>query len=439
MAPLRLLIIEDQPSDADLIVRELKKSGYDPAWQRVNTPAAFENRLAEDPPDMIISDHAMPQFSSGEALRHVRKSGLDIPFIVVSHAVGEEEAVGLLRNGAADYLMKDRLGRLGESVRHALEQRRLQKEHAEAQQAVVALNTDLERRIAERTVELQAANRSLEVELEQRKRAENALHRLNAELEQRVEERTRDVLASHHHLRALASELTLTEQRERKRLAAELHDYLAQILALGRIKTGQLRQKLDAAPVALPLVREIDGLFDKAVTYTRSLMAKLSPPVLDELGLPAALTWLGKQMPLHGLAVEVRLECDHVPLPDDQAILLFQSVRELLLNVAKHAGTDQATVTLRIEEPNRLCIEVQDSGRGFDAAAVETRPAGDHFGLLCVRERMEAMSGWLRVKSAVGQGTTVILTLLLDGDADSSEKTMLLHESNNQQGVKKPL
>jgi signal transduction histidine kinase len=333
--------------------------------------------------------------------------------------------------------MKDRLGRLGESVRHALEQRRLQKEHAEAQQAVVALNTDLERRIAERTVELQAANRSLEVELEQRKRAENALHRLNAELEQRVEERTRDVLASHHHLRALASELTLTEQRERKRLAAELHDYLAQILALGRIKTGQLRQKLDAAPVALPLVREIDGLFDKAVTYTRSLMAKLSPPVLDELGLPAALTWLGKQMPLHGLAVEVRLECDHVPLPDDQAILLFQSVRELLLNVAKHAGTDQATVTLRIEEPSRLCIEVQDSGRGFDAA-VETKPAGDHFGLLCVRERMEAMSGWLRVKSAVGQGTTVTLTLLLCGDSDSSEKTMFLHESNNPQGVEKP-
>ena len=170
------------------------------------------------------------------------RSGLDIPFIVVSQAIGEEEAVSLLRSGAADYLMKNQLGRLGEAVRQALEQRRLQKEHDEAQQAIVVLDADLERRIAERTVELQAVNTNLELKLEQRKRAEDALYRLNTELEQRVEERTRDVVASHRELRALATELTLTEQRERKRLAAELHDYLAQMLALGRIKMGQLRQ-----------------------------------------------------------------------------------------------------------------------------------------------------------------------------------------------------
>ncbi|MDN5943097.1 MAG: hypothetical protein L0H94_14545, partial [Nitrospira sp.] len=100
------------------------------------------------------------------------------------------------------------------------------------QQTIVMLNADLERRIAERTVELQTANRNLELELEQRTRAEDALYRLNAELEHRVKERTREVVKSHHQLRALASELTLTEQRERKRLAAELHDYLAQMLAL---------------------------------------------------------------------------------------------------------------------------------------------------------------------------------------------------------------
>jgi signal transduction histidine kinase len=92
-------------------------------------------------------------------------------------------------------------------------------------------------------------------------------------------------------------------------------------------------------------------------------------------------------------------------------------VRELLINVAKHAETDRATVTLRIEDYNRLCIEVQDSGRGFDTRAVETQSAGEHFGLLCVRERMEAMNGCLRVKSAVGQGTAVTLSLSLDRDA----------------------
>lgn len=285
------------------------------------------------------------------------------------------------------------------------------------------LNADLEHRIAERTVELQAANRNLALELEQRKRAEDALSRLNTELKQRGKERTREIVKSHHQLRALASELTLTEQRERKRLAAELHDYLAQMLALGRIKMGQLCQALDAVPAALPLAREIDGVFDKALTYTRSLMAELGSPVLDELGLPAALTWLAEQMPLHNLAVEVRLESDQAPLPDDQAILLFQSVRELLINVAKHSGADRATVTLRMEDHNRLCIEVQDNGRGFDTRTLDTKSAGEHFGLFCVRERMEAMNGWLTVNSAIGQGTTVCLSLCSDG-ADSSEEKL---------------
>ncbi len=413
MGPLRLLIVEDDPSDAELTARELKKYGFDPVYRRVDTRQEFTSRLAEDPPDLIIYDYNLPHFSSAEALQLTQQSGLGVPFIIVSHAIGDEDAVALMRAGAADYLLKDRLGRLGEAVRHALDQRRLQKEHAEAQRALVALNADLERRIAERTAELQAVNRSLELELEQRKRVEDALHRLNAELEQRVEERTRDLVASHHQLRALASELTLTEQRERKRLAAELHDYLAQMLALGRIKMGQLHQKLEAASAALPLAHEIDGVFDQALAHTRSLMAKLSPPILDELGLPAAITWLAEQMLLHGLTVDVCLKCEQVPLPDDQAILLFQSVRELLLNVVKHAGTDRATVTVHMEEHNRLCIEVQDCGRGFDPRAVETNSAGEHFGLLCVRERMEAMNGRLNVKSNVGRGTTVTLALVL--------------------------
>jgi signal transduction histidine kinase len=362
MADIRLLLVEDDPLDAELLIRELQKSGYDPEWHRVDTQAAFMNRLEKEPPDVIISDHAMPQFSSANALQALKMSGLAIPFIVVSHAIGEEEAVSLMRNGAADYLMKDRLGRIGEAVRHAMEQQHLR---------------------------------------------------------QAVEERTRDLVASQHSLRALASELTLAEQRERKRLAAELHDYLAQMLALGRMKMAQLRPKLTAAPGAIPMAKEIDDVFAKALTYTRSLMAKLSPPVLDELGLPAALGWLAEQMPLHGLTVEVRLKNDKVPLPDDQAVLLFQSVRELLINVAKHAGTDRATVTLHMDDERRLCIEVRDEGRGFDVAILEQASEHEHFGLLSVRERMEAMGGRLEVRSETGRGTTMTLTLPMTASDES--------------------
>jgi len=413
MASLRVLIAEDEPTDAELIVRALRRSGYDPEWQRVDTAEAFDRHLGDAPPDVVISDHAMPQFSAADALDRMQARGLSIPFIVVSHAVGEEEAVGLIRRGAADYLMKDRLGRLGEAVRQALDERRLQQAHAEAQAAIVRLNRELERRIDERTTELQAAKQRLEAELAIRAKAEAALQQLNLDLERLVEQRTKDVIASHHRLRALASELTLAEQRERKRLAGELHDYLAQMLALGRMKVGQLRPTLVSVPHATEPVREIDELFKNALSYTRSLMAKLSPPVLDELGLPAALAWLAEQMPLHGLSVEVRLAQEDLTLPDDEGVLLFQSVRELLINVAKHAGTDRATVALHVDEQRRLHVSVEDRGRGFEPAAIEAKPSGEHFGLFSVRERMQAMGGWLDIRSAIGRGTTVTLVLPL--------------------------
>jgi signal transduction histidine kinase len=414
MATLRLLIVEDDSTDAELTLRELKKNGFDPECRRVDTREAFLNALEEERPDVIIYDHNLPHFSSSEALQLTQQRELGIPFIIVSHAIGDEDAVALMRAGAADYLLKDRLGRLGESVRHALEQRRLREEHTAARNAIVTLNADLELRIASRTAQLKVANHALEMELGQRKRAEEALRRLNSDLEQRVMERTRDLVASNHRLQALATELTLAEQRERKRLASELHDYLAQMIALGRIKVTQLRQKVSGeAPAARQLVAEVDSLLEKAGEYTRSLMAKLNPPVLDELGLPSALTWLAKQMPLHGLLVDVRLSQEQVPLPDDQAVLLFQSVRELLINVAKHAGTDRATVSLTVDPEQRLSIVVQDSGRGFDPAALEGKSENAHFGLFSVRERMQAMGGRLDVTSAPGEGTTVTMTLPL--------------------------
>lgn len=229
------------------------------------------------------------------------------------------------------------------------------------------------------------------------------------------------LLKQQRQLRSLASQLMLTEQRERKRLATELHDYLGQMMVLGRLKIGQARFRMAAAGTfASRVVEDIDHIFTKSLSYIRILMAELSPPVLYELGLPSALKWLAEQMPKqHQLTVDLTLGQEHLPLPDDQALLLYHSVRELLLNVAMHAQTSRATVMLTVEPPsNRLRIVVRDAGRGFTPETLEAKPEGEHFGLFSIQQRMEAMEGRLHVDSAPGAGTTITLELPLTAGAN---------------------
>jgi PAS domain S-box-containing protein len=121
---LNLLLLEDQPSDAELVVHALRRAGFVPEWRRVETEAEYLAAL--DPAlDLILADYALPQFDGLRALELLRTRGLDIPLIIVSGTIGEERAVAALRCGAADYLIKDRLTRLGAAVEHALQQRRL--------------------------------------------------------------------------------------------------------------------------------------------------------------------------------------------------------------------------------------------------------------------------------------------------------------------------
>ena len=180
---------------------------------------------------------------------------------------------------------------------------------------------------------------------------------------------------------------------------------------LGNLKLSNIHAHIkQISGPAATLLQDIDQTFSKALDYTRTLMAELSPPVLHELGLPTALQWLADQMKKDRLTVEVRLGTSHLPLPEHQAILLFHSVRELLINAAKHAGTNQAILTLDVTD-HLLKIAVQDKGKGFNTDSLEPTQPGHQFGLFSVKERMEELGGWLRVESAPGRGTTVTLGL----------------------------
>ncbi|HEX7261440.1 MAG TPA: PAS domain S-box protein, partial [Luteolibacter sp.] len=133
--PLRILMVEDRSEDAELMVRELRRAGFAPDWERVDTEADYVARLRPEL-DIVLSDFSMPDFSGLRALEVLRERGLDIPFILVSGTIGEDVAVTAMRLGASDYLLKDRLTRLGPAVEHAIGQRRLRKESEHAEKAM---------------------------------------------------------------------------------------------------------------------------------------------------------------------------------------------------------------------------------------------------------------------------------------------------------------
>jgi PAS domain S-box-containing protein len=266
-----------------------------------------------------------------------------------------------------------------------------------------------------------------------RRDAEEELRRLTTDLERRVAARTEELSLSERRLRGLSRELNLTEQRERQRLATDLHDYLAQLLVLGRIKLGQAKQGgLPASSAGL--ITETETVLNQALAYTRSLVGQLCPPVLKEFGLLVALKWLADQMQQHRLAVSFHSDHEQLALPEEQAMLLFQSVRELLMNAVKHARTGQASIRVDYSD-HLLRLVVQDQGCGFDATV---SPGSTQFGLFSIRERMRGLGGQLIVSSEPGKGTTATLALPLTA-REERETHDKRDERNGQRAISMPV
>ena len=295
--------------------------------------------------------------------------------------------------------------------------------------AALAVHDTSPRRWREDEVELVQTVAARCWESIERSRILHDLHELNNQLEQRVNDRTREVVAFQDKLRAMATQLNLAEQRERKRLAEELHDHLQQMLALGRFKLGRFQGDPSLGTKYANLINELDEIFASALSYTRTMVAELCPLVMHDKGLPSGLRWLAENMKQHNLHVELIGAVDtSLLLPEDQAILLFQSVRELLINVTKHARTANASVSLRVRG-GTLQIEVRDRGIGFDSrlpvegtSASQSSPS---FGLFSIRERMKALGGRLTIESMPGRGTTATIWLPLaapNGQAPSEQR-----------------
>ncbi len=258
--------------------------------------------------------------------------------------------------------------------------------------------TLLDQRVQDRTAMLTLANRFLEEEIEERKQIEARL----LEHQQKVEQ--------------MAHELALTEDRERGRVAEELHDQVCQRLILGKIKLDELISE-EENPHRLKLLETTETLVEQSVQNIRTLTVQMRPPILANAGLVPAVRWLGDELQRdYGLEVRYDLYDYHSgrkQLKFEVSSPLFQIILELLKNVIKHAGVTTAWVSLHLA-PDQLLVRVTDNGNGFDLqkALSRTSPRGG-FGLHNIQQKIEYLGGTCLFDTAPGQGTCVTLSLPL--------------------------
>ncbi len=219
-------------------------------------------------------------------------------------------------------------------------------------------------------------------------------------------------------LRALASRISMIEEQERRRIADSLHDHIAQTLALSRIKLGLLLEVSPDAGTATQL-EEVRQMIQECISYTRTLIFELSPPILYEMGLEAALSRLAENVEgQYGIQTSFEDDGRPKPLGEEERALLFQATRELLVNAGRHAGPCRVKVFTGVED-GWIVVRVEDDGAGFEAAGEALRVHEDGgFGLFNVRERLDKAGGRLELRSQPGRGTVATLLVPLKGGPD---------------------
>ncbi|HUR57787.1 MAG TPA: ATP-binding protein [Opitutaceae bacterium] len=348
---LRILLLEDNSPHAELVQHFLRESGLKFRVTRVETRDDFIAQLDQHPPDMILSDYALPSFDGYAALAIAKEKTPHVPFIFVTGTMGEEVAIETLKNGATDYVLKTRLARLGPAVIRALRE---------------------------------AADRR------ERQSAEDKLRR------------------SLDQLRALTNYLQYVREEERTRIAREVHDELGQALTGLKLDLSLLAKKLPHGARELhEKARTMIGHIDTTIQTVRRIATELRPGILDSLGLVAAIEWQANEFQTRsGVPCEVLATIDDANLPHDFTTVFFRIFQETLTNIIRHAKATRVEVQLEEADDDHLVMKVHDNGRGISE---EDQVKTTSFGLVGMRERAMLVGGEVTLQGAPGKGTTVTL------------------------------
>jgi signal transduction histidine kinase len=349
---IRILMVEDDAADAELIRHALRKDGLTFTVERVETAQDYLRALKRGAPDLILSDYALPCFDGYTALSLAQKKHPDVPFIFVTGTMGEEVAIETLKNGATDYVLKVRLSRLVPAVHRAL---RESHERADRKRAVEQLRQ------------------------------------------------------SHEQLRALSVYLQHVREEERMRISRAVHDELGQALTGLKIDLSWLGSRLPRSLGSLVnKTRAMTSHIDETIQTVRRISTELRPGILDHLGLAAALEWQANEFQARtGIKCKVRSLIERTLLDEEVNTVFFRIFQETLTNIIRHAGATRVEVQLSIVD-RHLILEVKDNGRGITDEQLANIKS---IGLLGMRERANLLDGEVTITGVPKKGTTVTVSI----------------------------
>ncbi|HVT08697.1 MAG TPA: hybrid sensor histidine kinase/response regulator [Polyangia bacterium] len=364
MKPLRVLHVEDEPTDSKLLDRELGRLGYDVTSRRVQTAEALRAALDDGAWDIVLSDYSMPSFDAVGALRVLKDSGRDVPFIVVSGSIGEETAIEILKKGAADFIIKTNLARLGPAVERELEDARTRRERAEAflalQEAVKARDDFLS--IASH--ELKTPLAALRLQLQ------TVLRRLDA----------------------IGVAPNLVEVRDKvagaDRSAARLSALVEKLLEITRLTSGKMDLRLERVNLGDVVRAAVDGLQQIASRAGSTITVTVDPIVwgtLDRERVRSVVDNLVENAVKYGAGRPV-----HVTVED---------------------RGDEGRVTVRDEGIGISDEDRQRIFERFERAVPEKHFGGFGLGLWLTRKIVTAHGGTIQVESRSGSGSTFMVDL----------------------------
>ena len=373
-------MIEDSEDDAMLLGIELRRAGYAPVCHRVETLDALGSALERQPWDLIIADYHLPRLDGLAALAFVKERDLDVPFIIVSGYITEETAVAAMKAGAHDYLMKDKLARLGPAVQRELRDAEVRRGRCRAEEELRLAYDELETRVQQRTADLNTANARLHAAIAERRRLEYEL-------------------------------LEITE-KERRRIGLDLHDDLGQQLAALALMAKGLELKLAKrhAPETLDAAT-IHNLVQHTMTHARDLAHDLAR--LDSKGddLAAALDGLAQ----HATGL-FKISCQFkrsgpVPVLDSSiASQLYKIAQEAVTNAMKHAKAKSVVISL-VDGSDTIVLTIQNDGLPFSKLAGHSTGMG----LRIMNYRANLIGATIEINGSGSRGTRVVCSVPLEG------------------------